>query len=107
MENSLVDNEKMISINNEEDKKVLDNINTFPTKLKKTLLITTSLFIIGISMLIYGLFELALDGDGIGFILTGCILLIPGVFYSIKFLRAKFTKDAIKRAEIYESIPEL
>jgi hypothetical protein len=82
----------------------------FPQRLKKTFYLSLGLFIVGIILLIVCLEEMIRQDDfwaGWHFLAISVIVLIPGTYYSIQFLRARLAKDPDVSGEIYDTIPEL
>ena len=81
-----------------------------PNDLKKTLIMTLVLTILGICLIAVGLLRLiigfgAINGNVI--LVLGCIVFVPGGYYSFQFLRAKLVKLEYVRKEILGSIPRL
>ena len=87
-----------------------DTVFEIPLKLKKTYYCSISLLIFGIILIIIGfiraLYKDAFN-DGLSFFILATISLIPGVFYSYQFCKARLTNDYDKRKEILADIPQL
>lgn len=67
------------------------------------------LFIIGLSFLISGLVDY-LEGDrerGIGFLVFGCLMFIPGFFYTYQIYLACVAGTPEERQEILDDIPQI
>ena len=81
-----------------------------PDDLKKTLKITIFLTILGIFLIAIGLIKIIIGWGPINghmILVLGCIIFIPGGYYSFQFLRAKFSKFEYIRKDILDSIPRL
>lgn len=93
-----------------EEEKPGDSIyyNKIPSNLKKTLYLTIFLLIIGIFLVIIGTI-IALHSsniqDSFSYYILSILCLIPGVYYTIQFLRAKKEQDEEYRREILDDIP--
>jgi len=61
------------------------------------------LFIIGVLKVAY----LESLNEGIPFFVIGMIVLVPGVFYTYQFFKARFIADVDERHEIFSDIPQL
>ena len=83
--------------------------NRIPTKLKKTFYCSLLLFIFGVFLFIFGTVEWNRIGinNSYYFFILGLILLIPGVYYSFLFCKAKQVKSLDMRRTVYQHIPEL
>jgi len=94
------------------DYKLRDSIfhNRLPTKLKKTFYISILLVILGLGLLIAGVI-IAINTNNIqesfSYWILSIICLIPGVYYSVQFLRAKREQNEDYRREILDEIPTL
>ena len=82
-----------------------------PANLKRTLVIVLCAAIFGLSLMGFGFVStltgfLPSNGSRILLIL-GCLILIPGVYYSFRFYRARVARSAYARKEIFDSIPRL
>ena len=85
-------------------------LHTIPPLLKKTMLFSVLLFMIGVLLILVGIAISLLTGSirkGLTFFVLGCIVIIPGGFYSYQFYRLKKTNDEYERDEIIDQIPEL
>jgi hypothetical protein len=94
------------------DNKLRDSVyfNRIPSKLKKTFCFSIFLVIIGIGLLIAGIVKGIIFSDireSFPFIILSIICLIPGVYYSIQFIRAKIEIDPDYRREILDEIPSI
>ena len=69
----------------------------------------TCLFIFGVFLFIFGTVEWNRIGinNSYYFFILGLILLIPGVYYSFLFCKAKQVKSLDMRRTVYQHIPEL
>lgn len=68
-----------------------------------------SLFIVGMILLIAGIEEYVRTKElkvSLCFIILGVIVLIPGGFYTYKFIRICFISDIDKREEMIDEIPK-
>ncbi len=84
--------------------------NKIPKKLRRTLIFCILFVLIGIGLLITGIIHAGLYDDiqsSFPFWILSLLCLIPGVYYSIQFIRAKFEKNISYRREIIDDIPEL
>lgn len=84
--------------------------NKIPRRIKKTLYCSLLLLILGLVLTIVGIEKTIRTNDFTylySLVILGVILLIPGVFYIVKFTRAKCAKDEELRREILEDIPEV
>ena len=85
-------------------------LHTIPPLLKKTMIFSVLLFMIGVLLILVGIAISLLTGSirkGLTFFVLGCIVIIPGGFYSYQFYRLKKTNDEYERDEIIDQIPEL
>lgn len=81
-----------------------------PKALKKSFYCSLSLLVLGIILIILGLIKIINSEsftEGLPFGILSFVLLIPGIFYTYQFLKAKYTKDVDLRLEIFSEIPEL
>ena len=81
-----------------------------PPELQKTFRMTTILTIVGIVLILVGIFQSIITGrvlGGLMFWILSILVLIPGGFYSIQFYRAKTALKNYERQEILDSIPKL
>ena len=85
-------------------------LHTIPPLLKKTMIFSVLLFMIGVLLILVGIAISLLTGSirkGLTFFVLGCIVIIPGGFYSHQFYRLKKTNDEYERDDIIDQIPEL
>jgi hypothetical protein len=81
-----------------------------PDKLKRTFYCSLSLLLLGIFLLVVGIFRWVIIesfNEGASFFALSTIILIPGIFYTYQFCKARLTKDRDSRREIMNDIPEL
>ena len=81
-----------------------------PRKLKRTFCCVISLLVLGLIMFIIGILKVSYQeslNEGIPFFVIGVIVLIPGVFYTYQFFKARFIADVDDRHEILSDIPQL
>ena len=84
--------------------------NRIPTKLKKTFYFVMILLIIGLTLFSIGIYFSIIDDevqDGISYMIIGLICIIPGLYYTVQFIRAKREKDEEYRREILNDIPPM
>jgi hypothetical protein len=84
--------------------------NRIPSKLRKTLWCTLSLFCVGFILLAVAIEEIIRTGEleyGWGYMAISVIVLIPGLFYLIMFIRAKREKNDELKRDLFGNIPEL
>jgi hypothetical protein len=99
-----------IPINVEGTQPKAEEYNQIPARLKKTFYVCIALFVMGIVLLIIAIEEIIRHDsfwDGSHFLVLFMIVFIPGCYYTIQFIRAKFAKDIDTRIELYDNIPEL
>ena len=85
-------------------------LHTIPPTLKKTMIFSILLLMIGILLILVGMAISLVTGSirkGLSFFVLGCIVIIPGGFYSYQFYRLKKTEDEYERDDIIDQIPEL
>lgn len=110
MEKNLIENDDNISSDEIDDnlqKNQASNKFKLPNVFKKTFIVVTLLFIFGVLLLILGIVYLSLNKTGISYLILAIILLIPGVYYTIQFCRARCSKTNTKREDILRNIPQL
>jgi uncharacterized membrane protein len=110
MEKNLIENEDNISSDEIEkniEKKHASYKFELPNVFKKTFIVVTLLFIFGVLLLILGIVYLVLTKTGISYLILAIILLIPGVYYTIQFCRARYSKSSMKSEDILRNIPQL
>jgi Ca2+-dependent lipid-binding protein len=100
------DNPRSISIQS------IDSVakNQVPKRLKKTFYCSLTLLLLGSILVILGLEEWVRNEDifsGVSYIVLGCVVIIPGAFYTYQFCKAKVEKDVDNRRSILGEIPEL
>lgn len=81
-----------------------------PRKLRKTFCCVVSLLILGIILFIIGILKVKYQeslNEGIPFFVIGTIVLVPGVFYTYQFFKARYIADIDERHEIFSDIPQL
>lgn len=81
-----------------------------PRKLKRTFCCVISLLVLGIILFIIGVLKVTYFNsleEGIPFFVIGLIVLVPGVFYTYQFFKARFIEDVDERHEIFSDIPQL
>ena len=94
------------------DSKLQDSVyfNRIPTRLKKTFYLSLSLVITGICLMVFGILK-AVEStnieDAFAFWILSFLCLIPGVYYSIQFFRAKRESNEDYRRGILDDIPTL
>ncbi len=92
------------------DRKDTISMGRIPSRLKKTLCCTLALFIIGVLLLIMAIIQIVRKDefwDGGGFLFLSVVMLIPGMYYLVMFIKAKRSKDIDQKREVYENIPEI
>lgn len=100
------------AINEENNTNEIQNEQKFymiPKTHKKTFYCILSLFIVGMILLIVGIEEYIRTKElkiFLCFIILGIIVLIPGGFYTYKFIRLCFTSDIDEREEMIDEIPK-
>ena len=109
MEKNLIENESNIGSDEVEDIQKKQDSYKFelPNVFKKTFIVVTLLFVLGVLLLILGIVFLVVNNTGISFLVLAVILLIPGVFYTIQFCRARYSKNSDKSEDILRNIPQL
>jgi hypothetical protein len=106
--------ESMISENLElvlncEQKDSIDRYE-IPQRLKKTFYLSILLFVAGIVLLIVAIVEFIQNDsiwNGLQFLILSAIVMIPGSFYTIQFIRAWMAKEIDIKMEIFDNIPEV
>lgn len=94
------------------DNKLLNSFYSkrIPSKFKKTLYLCIFLLILGLGLIVIGTI-IAISSnnvqDAFSYYILGIICLIPGVYYTIQFIRAKSEEDEEYRREILDEIPTL
>ena len=81
-----------------------------PKRLKKTFYCTFALLIVGIILSVVGVEESIRRENfyaGLTFYLLAFIVLIPGVYYTYQFCKAKRQKNEDLRRDIMDDIPEI
>jgi len=84
--------------------------NKIPERLKRSFIMSIIFVLIGIGLLVAGIIKAILSDDiqsSLPYWILSVICLIPGLFYSIQFLRAKLEKNIEYRRNIIDNIPEL
>lgn len=94
------------------DYKLRDSVfqNKIPSRLKRTFCLSICLVIIGLCFLVFGILkatESADIQDAFAFWILSFLCLIPGVYYSFQFIRAKKELNKDFRREILDEIPTL
>lgn len=82
-------------------------IPPFPTC---SLCLAVSMFVVGISTLLFGLILSATEPDavlGASLWVAGAMLAVPGVFYSAKFIQALNTWNPADRIRLLKDLPQL
>ena len=82
-----------------------------PANLNRTLVVVLCATILGLSLMGLGFVSmltgfLPSSGNSILLIL-GCLILIPGGYYSFRFYKGRVARSAYARKEIFDSIPRL
>lgn len=81
-----------------------------PRRLRKTFWSTVSLFCVGFILLVVAVEEVIRTGElssSYGFLAISVIVLIPGLYYLVMFVKAKKEKDKDIKRELYDDIPVL
>jgi len=94
------------------DYKLRDSVfyNKIPSKLKKTFYLSICLVIIGIGLLVAGIIQATSSTsiqDSFALWILAILCLIPGIYYSVQFIRAKRENDVDYRRDILDDIPTL